>query len=398
MLRWIGALCVLGSMLSGFIGEPLGAESAGRAPLQALADAVGPGQGVYAVADDGTVLVARQADYAVHPASVTKVATTITLLERFGPVHRFETRVSATGGLRGGTLEGNLVVESSGDPFFVDEGALQLLDRLRSSGVRVVAGRLIVRGPLLFDWQPDRSGRSLEAVLRGEAGAPARATLAGERNGRRYDTTPLVFRHGKMPTSAHAEALALYRSPPLVRVVKSLNCYSNNVFHLAADALGGAHVVEEHARAHLAPELRAEVVIDNAAGAGTTNRMSPRAAVGLLRALAIDLARAGMDLTATLPVSGIDPGTLAERLPEQPGIVVGKTGTFGSVGASALVGALVTARHGVVYFAVLNHGLAVPDARARQDAFVRALATATDARPWAYATAMTSPYLEAELR
>ena len=95
-----------------------------------------------------------------------------------------------------------------------------------------------------------------------------------------------------------------------------------------------------------------------------------------------------------LPVSGIDPGTLEERFRETPALVIGKTGTFGSVGASALIGVLRTQRYGTVRFAVLNHGVPVPDARARQDAFVRALAAETGAAAWPYATRATPPYLE----
>ena len=63
-----------------------------------------------------------------------------------------------------------------------------------------------------------------------------------------------------------------------------------------------------------------------------------------------------------------------------------------------VAGALTTPRRGIVFFAVLNHGLAVPDARARQDAFVRALAAATEAQPWPYTTPMSPPYLEAEVQ
>jgi hypothetical protein len=37
-----------------------------------------------------------------------------------------------------------------------------------------------------------------------------------------------------------------------------------------------------------------------------------------------------------------------------------------------------------VAFAVLNHGVAVPEARRWQDAFVRALIEAVDAEPWPY--------------
>lgn len=72
------------------------------------------------------------------------------------------------------------------------------------------------------------------------------------------------------------------------------------------------------------------------------------------------------------------------------GTIVGKTGTFGSVGASALAGVLRTRRYGTVTFAVLNHGVPVPEARRRQDAFVRALIAATDAEPWPY-TQPTEP-------
>jgi len=369
-------------------------------PLQALAQTVGAGQGVYAVAGDGTVLVSQAADLAVHPASVTKVATTLALLERLGSSHRFETVVRATGPLRDGVLWGDLSVEASGDPLLVDESALLVLDRLHARGVRAVAGRLVVRGPLLLDWRPDPAGTRLEAVLRGAAGVPARAALAAATapSGGRYDTGPLVFRRETMTAGALPETLVTYRSPPLLHLVKALNGYSNNVFHLAADAIGGPRVVEERARARVAPELRAEIVIENGAGAGTANRISPRAAVALLGALASDLARDGRDLTAVLPVSGIDPGTLEKRVPELRGTIVGKTGTFGSVGASALAGALRTPRQGVVMFAVLNHGVAVPAARARQDAFVRALVAATAAEPWPYTTPMSPPYLEAEVR
>jgi len=59
------------------VGLLLAAQSrAADPPLQGLAlQLVGAGQGVFVDADDGTVLVAEAADVPVHPASVTKVAT-----------------------------------------------------------------------------------------------------------------------------------------------------------------------------------------------------------------------------------------------------------------------------------------------------------------------------------
>src|SRR5262249_33576749 len=139
-------------------------------------------------------------------------------------------------------------------------------------------------------------------------------------------------------------------------ILKSFNCYSNNVFHLVAPQIGGTSVVEAIARAK-APTDAGEIVIENGAGAGTTNRLSPRAATALLVALERTLKERSLSLADILPVSGIDPGTLEERLvtnPSHRGMVVGKTGTYGDVGASALAGVIRTRRYGEVAFAVLD--------------------------------------------
>src|SRR5262245_44759289 len=143
-------------------------------PLQAAARSlVGDGQGVLAEAADGTVLASQAADRAVHPASVTKVASSLALLERLGPEHRFETRLLAAGGVRDGRVLGDLVVEAGGDPTLVYENAFVLLQRLRGLGIRGVAGGLAVHGPLLFNWKPDPDGGRLRAALAGLDGEPA---------------------------------------------------------------------------------------------------------------------------------------------------------------------------------------------------------------------------------
>src|SRR5262245_12349369 len=98
--------------LLGLLATP-SPSAAAEPPLQAAARIlVGDGQGVLAEAADGTVLASQAADHAVHPASVTKVATSLALLERFGPTHRFETRVLAAGGVRNGRVLGDLVIDA----------------------------------------------------------------------------------------------------------------------------------------------------------------------------------------------------------------------------------------------------------------------------------------------
>jgi D-alanyl-D-alanine carboxypeptidase/D-alanyl-D-alanine-endopeptidase (penicillin-binding protein 4) len=63
---------------------------------------------------------------------------------------------------------------------------------------------------------------------------------------------------------------------------------------------------------------------------------------------------------------------------------VGKTGTFGEYGASALIGALRSRERGTVYFAILNHGVPVAEARRRQDQLLRVLFERLRVVPWTY--------------
>ena len=374
---------------------------AGEPPLQALAIEAGPDQPVYAEAEDGTVLVAQAADRAVHPASVSKVPTTLALLRRLGPTYRFQTRLVATGPVRDGVVHGDLLVDGGRDPFLVYEGACLMLRRLYERGIRRISGDLQVRGPLLFNWQPDLDGHRFGATLTGRDGGSAWGIVAGMPGGTVPATLAsagLQLGHqpaaGEPPTNT---TLVVHRSPPLLHVVKVLNGYSNNVFHLVSEQIGGPAAVEAIARDSVPAAYRDEIKIDNGAGAGTTNRLSPRAATALLAALERELKASGHTLADVLPVSGVDPGTLDERFLEHRGLMIGKTGTFGDVGSSALAGVLKTRRYGEVRFAVLNSWVPVPEARRKQDAFVRALAAATDAVGWPYNAAVRPDFTSAEL-
>jgi D-alanyl-D-alanine carboxypeptidase/D-alanyl-D-alanine-endopeptidase (penicillin-binding protein 4) len=182
------------------------------------------------------------------------------------------------------------------------------------------------------------------------------------------------------------QPLVIHRSQPLLSLAKSLNDYSNNIFKPLADQAGGAANVESLARSVVPRSMRGEITLGDGAGTDSRNRLSPRAAVALLRALERELGASGHQLFDILPVCGIDDGTLRNRLnaPEEVGRVLGKTGTYGDYGASALIGAISTSDQGTVYFAILNHGVPVPEARRRQDRFVRALLLHLHSVPWPY--------------
>jgi D-alanyl-D-alanine carboxypeptidase/D-alanyl-D-alanine-endopeptidase (penicillin-binding protein 4) len=389
---------------------------AGGADLHGLTLAarsiVGATQGVYVEAEDGSILIAQAADQPVHPASVSKVPTTLALLRKFGPEHRFVTTFEASGRLHDGTLDGDIVVASDGDPYFVDENALLVAQRLNALGVQRVAGTLRARGALTFNWQSDPEAERLRQSMSGMAPAAAWAAV---RELHASNTSASDGAAATQPVIRFANALGdgtlaggppgariliAHHSQPLLSLAKALNDYSNNIFKPLADAAGGAAAVESLARSVLPPAMRSEVTLGDGAGTDPVNRLSPRAAVKLLRALEQELALTGHHLYDILPVTGIDAGTLHERInaPDEVGRVVGKTGTFGDYGASALIGAFPTSDRGVVYFAILNHGIAVPEARRRQDRLVHALLQRLHSRAWDYQPDMRAAVARVELQ
>ncbi|HTW75412.1 MAG TPA: D-alanyl-D-alanine carboxypeptidase [Steroidobacteraceae bacterium] len=385
------------------------APAGGLPGLTAAARAIlGPDQGVYVESADGTVLVAQAAARAVHPASISKIPTTLALLKKFGPDYRFTTTFLAHGRVLDGTLQGSLQVSSDGDPSLVDEDALLIAQRLNALGIRRIAGSLRLRGALTFDWQSDPDGARLRRALSGMTPAaaweavralPLRLTqpappLAGALSGSAPPGVEFLPADGAagslVPAVAQVggpgEVRLQLRSEPLLSMLKALDDYSNNIMAPLADEAGGPGAVQALARSVVPAAMRAEITLGDGAGEDPRNRLSPRAAVKLLRALEARLAATGHALYDVLPVAGIDAGTLQDRLqgPDEAGRVVGKTGTFGSYGASALVGAIRTTDRGTVYFAVIDHGVPVPEARRRQDRFVRVLLARLHSRPWGY--------------
>jgi len=401
--------------LLGLLAAPAASSRGLRGLATAARSILGADQGVYVEAADGTVLLAQAAAKPVHPASVSKVPTTLALLRKFGPEHRFVTTFAASGLVLDGTLQGDLLVESGGDPSLVDEDALLVAERLNSLGIRQITGSLRPLGPLTFDWQSDADGARLRRALSGLTPAAAWAqvralnvTSAGaivsDAPATNPSTPPAIefeatavrrvavvvdaagaadVASAQMPDS---RPLVIYRSQPLLPLLKSLNDYSNNIFKFFADAAGGAAAVQALARSAVPATMRSEITLGDGAGTDPRNRLSPRAAVKLLQTLDQQLAASGHSLVDVLPVAGIDDGTLRNRLnaPGEVGRVAGKTGTYGSYGASALVGAIPTRDRGTVYFAILDHDVPVPEARRRQDRFVRALLMHLHSLPWKY--------------
>lgn len=81
---------------------------------------------------------------ALTPASVSKLYVTAAALSRWGPQHRFTTRLVGTGRIHGKTLHGNLVLVGGGAPALTNQQLWRLAQRLKETGIRRVTGALVV--------------------------------------------------------------------------------------------------------------------------------------------------------------------------------------------------------------------------------------------------------------
>ncbi len=101
--------------------------------------------------DRGLVLLEREAQRPMRPASNQKLITCAAALVLLGPNAEFATPVEALGQARDGVLDGDLVARADGDPMYVEggDGSLDpwldgLADALLVAGISRVSGALIL--------------------------------------------------------------------------------------------------------------------------------------------------------------------------------------------------------------------------------------------------------------
>lgn len=101
--------------------------------------------------ETGQVLVRRQADLPLIPASNLKLMTVAAALGGLGPDGEFVTNFEALGEIRDGVLEGDLVVRAGGDPLYQAEGSGSidpwlgpLAEDLKKAGIERIRGALVL--------------------------------------------------------------------------------------------------------------------------------------------------------------------------------------------------------------------------------------------------------------
>jgi D-alanyl-D-alanine carboxypeptidase/D-alanyl-D-alanine-endopeptidase (penicillin-binding protein 4) len=386
------------------IGLLAPATAGARSAQQALAPtlgaqmrAAGGASGAW-VADgaDGKSLYSLNAEVRRTPASVQKLLTTSTALDRLGDSEHLETLVRHDGTLdEDGILDGNLYLQGFGDPSFETGDLALLATRIRDAGISEVGGRVYGdesyfdsrRGPWGFQVSRDvgpLSALSLnEGTLRGFGGGfqANPPSFVAQRLDAWLDIRGVDVarapRAGKSPGTA--EVVAQVQSPSIAALVRWTNHISDNYyaemllkglgarFRAAGSTAAGASVVRK-----FQGELGVNSTVLDGSGLSRGNAISPHAVGQLL--IAAEKRPWFDSFYRSLPMAG-QKGTLRKRMRHTAaaGRCRAKTGTLR--GVSGLAGYCRSRGGRRFVFALLMNGVNVYRARAVQDRIAATLAS-----------------------
>ena len=331
-------------------------------------------QGVW-IQTGATPIAVHQPYRAVSSASLTKMATTLAALETWPINHRFETRLGYTGSLENGVINGDLVIQWTGDPYFVWEEAIALANTLNRQGIHQVTGNLVILGEFSMNFEADfyRSGelfiQAVDANRWSSEVVYVHSTLPPDTPQPVLAINGQVVVHPAATATSSVQWLVRHQSLPLVPLLKAMNIYSNNeMAEQFARAVGGTNVVMAKS-AEKTGVPASEIRLINGSGLGVENQLSPRAVVAILLSIQRQLRPHNLSVSDVMPVFGQDEGTLIFReLPVQSAL---KTGTLNTV--SSLAGYFPTRDRGPVWFSIQNWGEDLELLRAQQDALLLAL-------------------------
>jgi len=334
----------------------------------------------------GEPVLSQNPDEMFNPASVAKLATSLLALDLLGPSRCFKTEFFSHGSVdqSSKTLNGDLIVVSEGDPMLDALTVSDIARQLVASGIHRVSGNLIVSGPLVFsrNSNPESAAKLLARAL----ARPFPTPVASNRDAQSsLEISEGIVIEGLIKTGVKPEGallVASHQSPTLLEILRYQNVHSDNyIAEVIGSRIGGPRAVEQFLveKAGLPDE---KILLSSCSGLGY-NRISPRAAVNLVRYAVDHLGQKNLTLESILPVSGEAEGTLRRRFSSLPQgtRIVAKTGTLLSSdgGASALVGIAYPPNGEPLVFAILNRGRQIGRFRSVQDQVLASVASGNDA-------------------
>jgi len=311
-------------------------------------------------AESGELLAERDGGGRYAPASVTKVFTAATALEKLGPSFVWQTPITYRGELDGNSIHGDLWVLGRGAPDTVEEQLWLAARAIQQRGIERIAGDLVV-DDRFFDGRRDAEGWPGGIQIREAYHAPISALMANYsayREGNDWRAVPDATLHFgerlrellgfagvaiegvvRYPTTEEMDAIPapldatpedsrvalpdelalLYtiRSEPLGRLVMDLNKYSNNImaetilktmgaveYGLPGTTTKGLAVVAKFLDEKLGTPLNSYIMADGS-GLSDLNRFTAHQVVDLLTYAYSDF-HVGPEFISSLKLGGLD--------------------------------------------------------------------------------------------
>jgi len=399
--------------------------------LEARVSAMSPARGSvpgYAVLRNGRFVYIRNDNRVMLPASLQKLLTTTAAIVKFGPDHRFATRVAAAAPIQDGTIAGAMTLVGGGDPTLSTQAftpryrrdsptgkisaisfvpTIELLadGLVKNLGLRRIEGDLIADESIFDSHRWQRGWQS--SYQRGDIDVGNLSGLTvnlglGDPQGKSVSSSPALLAATYLRDALKARGVTItgsvkmgkaangaveitrITSVTLREIVGWTNRWSVNYpaemllkglgarFGGAGTTAAGVAVLKQ-ALASKKVDVRT-LVVEDGSGLSTLNRASPRVLATVL-ALMLSMKDArGAALRDSLPVAG-RAGSLLHRMTDWPtgGNLRGKTGLLR--GVRALAGWVVS-RDGAVatYVALYNNVRNAGTMTAVHDAFGRGLA------------------------
>jgi D-alanyl-D-alanine carboxypeptidase/D-alanyl-D-alanine-endopeptidase (penicillin-binding protein 4) len=376
------------------------ADRASAAPdgaIPSLGRSIGGSSGIWAYdTTAGRLLASRRASSKRAPASVEKLLTSATALDRAGPESQFQTTAAVFGTVTDGVLDGDLYLQGHGDPSLDYAGLGRLATAVKRAGIRKITGH-VYGDESYFDSR--RGGPASGYTTSVWVGPLSALGLNGglmRPFGRGFQSDPPSFAAGRMEsklksigvtverqfgsgvTPVGAQVVATTWSQPLAALVRHMNTLSDNYYaEMLIKALGAGYgsggTTERGAAVVQAFESERGIssrVVDGS-GLSLGDAVSPRM-IGRL------LAQAPREpwfnaFYSSLPLAGVS-GTLDNRMrgTAAAGRCRAKTGTL--IGVSALAGYCRSRSGHRLVFAILMNRVSIWGARRTQDRIAATLA------------------------
>ena len=320
----------------------------------------------------------------MRPASVMKLVTAITALDKLSSNYQFRTSLYYTGQLIGNVLYGDLYCVGGMDPRFNSDDMNAFVDRVRGMGVDTIRGRIVADYSMKDEtrlgegWCWDDDNPILSPLLVSKKADFLRNFADALR-----DKDIVVndnFAEGTLPNGAYIVGSRFHALDQiLMRMLKeSDNLYAESMFYQLAASGGVKHASAANARTHIKKLISkiglnaGNYKIADGSGLSLYNYVTPELLVRLLR-YAYRNSEIYSSLYPALPIAGED-GTLSKRMKGAytRGNIRAKTGTL--TGISSLAGYCRTANDHLLAFCIINQGvMRNADGKAFQDKVCTAL-------------------------